>query len=126
MLGRCAAREIQHGVGGLSRASDQGEFGRLGLALGVRGLMNVQYAIKDDVVYVLEVNPRASRTVPFVAKATDSAIASIAAGGTPPSPTSANGEFFDTGVKLCTDMPMDTVTSAEQWTAQQCIDNAWG
>ena len=35
---------------------------RLGLALGVRGLMNVQYAIKDDVVYVLEVNPRASRT----------------------------------------------------------------
>ncbi len=43
---------------------------RLGLALGVRGLMNVQYAIKDDIVYVLEVNPRASRTVPFVAKAT--------------------------------------------------------
>jgi fructose transport system substrate-binding protein len=54
------------------------------------------------------------------------AIASIAAGGTPPSPTSANGEFFDTGVKLCTDTPQDTVTSAEQWTAQQCIDNAWG
>ena len=43
---------------------------RLGLALGVRGLMNIQYAIKDDIVYVLEVNPRASRTVPFVAKAT--------------------------------------------------------
>ena len=39
-------------------------------ALGVVGLMNVQYAIKDDVIYVLEVNPRASRTVPFVAKAT--------------------------------------------------------
>ncbi|MBN1488273.1 MAG: carbamoyl-phosphate synthase large subunit [Phycisphaerae bacterium] len=38
--------------------------------LGVRGLMNVQYAVKDDVVYVLEVNPRASRTVPFVSKAT--------------------------------------------------------
>ncbi len=38
--------------------------------LDVRGLMNVQYAIKDDVVYVLEVNPRASRTVPFVSKAT--------------------------------------------------------
>ena len=36
----------------------------------VRGLMNVQFAIKDDVVYVLEVNPRASRTVPFVSKAT--------------------------------------------------------
>jgi carbamoyl-phosphate synthase large subunit len=38
--------------------------------LGVRGLMNVQYAVKNDVVYVLEVNPRASRTVPFVSKAT--------------------------------------------------------
>ncbi|MFN4056742.1 MAG: carbamoyl-phosphate synthase large subunit [Roseinatronobacter sp.] len=47
--------------------------------LNVVGLMNVQFAIKDDVIYVLEVNPRASRTVPFVAKATDSAIASIAA-----------------------------------------------
>jgi carbamoyl-phosphate synthase large subunit len=42
----------------------------LAKALGVRGLMNVQYAIKDGTVYVLEVNPRASRTVPFVAKAT--------------------------------------------------------
>ena len=38
---------------------------RIGLALGLRGLMNVQYAIKDEVVYVLEVNPRSSRTVPF-------------------------------------------------------------
>jgi fructose transport system substrate-binding protein len=54
------------------------------------------------------------------------AIASIAGGGAPPAPTSANGEFFDTGVKLCTEQPMDTVTAAEQWTAQQCIDNAWG
>jgi carbamoyl-phosphate synthase large subunit len=52
---------------------------RLGLALGVRGLMNVQYAIKDDVVYVLEVNPRASRTVPFVSKATGVPIARLAA-----------------------------------------------
>ena len=48
-------------------------------ALRVIGLMNVQFAIKDGTIYVLEVNPRASRTVPFVAKATDSAIASIAA-----------------------------------------------
>jgi carbamoyl-phosphate synthase large subunit len=48
-------------------------------ALNVVGLMNVQFAIKDGEIYVLEVNPRASRTVPFVAKATDSAIASIAA-----------------------------------------------
>ena len=48
-------------------------------ALRVVGLMNVQFALKDGQIYVLEVNPRASRTVPFVAKATDSAIASIAA-----------------------------------------------
>jgi carbamoyl-phosphate synthase large subunit len=48
-------------------------------ALNVVGLMNVQFAVKDGEIYLLEVNPRASRTVPFVAKATDSAIASIAA-----------------------------------------------
>ncbi len=52
---------------------------QMALALNVVGLMNVQFAIKDGTIYVLEVNPRASRTVPFVAKATDSAIASIAA-----------------------------------------------
>ncbi|HTZ70188.1 MAG TPA: carbamoyl-phosphate synthase large subunit, partial [Acetobacteraceae bacterium] len=51
----------------------------LARALGVVGLMNVQYAIKDNMVYVLEVNPRASRTVPFVAKATGVAIAKIGA-----------------------------------------------
>ncbi|NHF73161.1 carbamoyl-phosphate synthase large subunit [Paracoccus xiamenensis] len=51
----------------------------MALKLGVVGLMNVQFAIKDGQIFVLEVNPRASRTVPFVAKATDSAIASIAA-----------------------------------------------
>ena len=48
-------------------------------ALKVGGLMNVQYAIKDDVIYVLEVNPRASRTVPFVAKTIGLPIAKIAA-----------------------------------------------
>ncbi|HVD77349.1 MAG TPA: carbamoyl-phosphate synthase large subunit [Vicinamibacteria bacterium] len=52
---------------------------RLGLTLGVKGLMNVQYAIKDDVVYVLEVNPRASRTTPFVSKATGIPLAKVAA-----------------------------------------------
>jgi carbamoyl-phosphate synthase large subunit len=52
---------------------------QMALALNVVGLMNVQFAIKDGVIYVLEANPRASRTVPFVAKATDSAIAAIAA-----------------------------------------------
>ncbi|MGR6430235.1 carbamoyl-phosphate synthase large subunit [Rhizobium sp. PAMB 3174] len=48
-------------------------------ALNVGGLMNVQYAIKDGVIYVLEVNPRASRTVPFVAKTIGAPIAKIAA-----------------------------------------------
>ena len=52
---------------------------RIGMALGVKGLMNVQYAIKDDEVYVLEVNPRSSRTVPFIAKATGVPLARIAA-----------------------------------------------
>ena len=52
---------------------------KLARALSVRGLMNIQYAIKDHRVYVLEVNPRASRTVPFVSKATGVPIARIAA-----------------------------------------------
>jgi carbamoyl-phosphate synthase large subunit len=51
----------------------------LALELGVVGLMNVQMAVKDGQVYVLEVNPRASRTVPFVAKATGRPLAKIAA-----------------------------------------------
>jgi carbamoyl-phosphate synthase large subunit len=50
----------------------------LARALGVKGLMNIQYAIKDDQLYVLEVNPRASRTIPFVSKATGVALAKIA------------------------------------------------
>ena len=54
---------------------------RIARALKVVGLMNVQYAIKDDVVYVLEVNPRASRTVPYMSKATGVPIAKIAAQG---------------------------------------------
>jgi len=48
-------------------------------ALKVKGLMNVQYAIQRDTVYVLEVNPRASRTVPYVSKATGVALAKVAA-----------------------------------------------
>ncbi len=52
---------------------------KLGRALQVKGLMNVQFAIKDDVVYVIEVNPRASRTVPYVSKATGVRVAQIAA-----------------------------------------------
>jgi len=50
----------------------------LALALKVKGLMNVQYAVKDGEVYLIEVNPRASRTVPFVAKATGNPVAKIA------------------------------------------------
>src|SRR4029077_13792438 len=51
----------------------------LARALNVVGLMNVQFAVKDAEIYVLEVNPRASRTVPFVAKATGVPIAKVAA-----------------------------------------------
>jgi carbamoyl-phosphate synthase large subunit len=51
----------------------------LAMRLGVRGLMNVQFAVKDQQVYVLEVNPRASRTVPFVSKATGVPLAKVAA-----------------------------------------------
>jgi carbamoyl-phosphate synthase large subunit len=60
-----------------------GEIGRqarlLAARLSVRGLMNVQFAVKDGEVYILEVNPRASRTVPFVSKATGTAWAKLAA-----------------------------------------------
>ena len=52
---------------------------QMALALGVKGLMNVQFAIQGETVYVLEVNPRASRTVPFVSKACGLQLAKIAA-----------------------------------------------
>src|SRR5207248_6827671 len=52
---------------------------RLARALNVIGLMNIQFAIQRDTVYVLEVNPRASRTVPYVSKATGVSLAKIAA-----------------------------------------------
>ncbi|RTZ58743.1 MAG: carbamoyl phosphate synthase large subunit, partial [Gammaproteobacteria bacterium] len=52
---------------------------KLALALDVVGLMNIQFAIKGDDIYVLEVNPRASRTVPFVSKATSRPLAKVAA-----------------------------------------------
>jgi len=51
----------------------------LGLALNVKGLLNIQFAVQGDTIYVLEVNPRASRTVPFVSKATGRPLAKIAA-----------------------------------------------
>jgi carbamoyl-phosphate synthase large subunit len=52
---------------------------RLALELHVKGLINIQFAVKDDVVYILEVNPRASRTVPFVSKAIGVPLAKLAA-----------------------------------------------
>lgn len=52
---------------------------KMALELGVVGLMNTQFAIKDDEIYLLEVNPRASRTVPFVSKATGVPLAKVAA-----------------------------------------------
>lgn len=55
------------------------ETAEMARALNVLGLMNVQFAIQDDTVYVLEVNPRASRTVPFISKATGLQLAKIAA-----------------------------------------------
>ena len=61
-------------VAGLERQTK-----KLALELGVLGLMNVQYAVQSDEIFVLEVNPRASRTIPFVAKSIGSPVASIAA-----------------------------------------------
>ena len=52
---------------------------KMAMALQVKGLMNVQFAVKDEIVYVLEVNPRASRTVPFVSKAIGQPLAKLAA-----------------------------------------------
>jgi len=60
-------------------ASIEEQTRQIALELGVVGLMNVQFAVQDDRVYVLEVNPRASRTVPFVSKATGRPLAKIAA-----------------------------------------------
>jgi carbamoyl-phosphate synthase large subunit len=65
----------------------------LALALKVKGLMNVQFAVKDDAVYLIEVNPRASRTVPFVAKAIGRPVAKIAARVMAGEPLSQFGEI---------------------------------
>jgi carbamoyl-phosphate synthase large subunit len=76
---------------------------KMALALNVGGLMNVQYALKDGEIYVLEVNPRASRTVPFVAKVIGKPIAKIAsrimAGETLASFKLTPGGFDHVGVK---------------------------
>ncbi|MDQ3826299.1 MAG: carbamoyl-phosphate synthase large subunit, partial [Actinomycetota bacterium] len=73
----CALPPITLGESDLSavRASTEA----IARGIGVRGLLNVQYALKDDVLYVLEANPRASRTAPFVSKATAVPLAKAAA-----------------------------------------------
>ncbi len=73
----CALPPITLGSAHLSRVREYTE--AIARGVGVRGLLNVQYALKDDALYVLEANPRASRTVPFVSKATAVPLAKAAA-----------------------------------------------
>jgi len=73
----CALPPITLGKKDLARIRHSTE--AIAAGVGVRGLLNVQYALKDDVLYVLEANPRASRTVPFVSKATAVPLAKAAA-----------------------------------------------
>jgi carbamoyl-phosphate synthase large subunit len=73
----CALPPITLGKMDLERIRTSTE--AIARGVGVRGLLNVQYALKDDVLYVLEANPRASRTVPFVSKATAVQVAKAAA-----------------------------------------------
>ncbi|WP_226344833.1 carbamoyl-phosphate synthase large subunit [Agilicoccus flavus] len=72
----CVIPPVTLGPGELERVRESSR--RLAEGIGVRGLMNVQFALAQDVLYVLEANPRASRTVPFVAKATGVALAKAA------------------------------------------------
>jgi len=67
-----------HSLGGEALEQIRSLTREIGLALGVVGLMNAQYALYDDDVYVIEANPRASRTVPFVSKATGIPLAKLA------------------------------------------------
>jgi carbamoyl-phosphate synthase large subunit len=73
----CTLPPVTLGVAELERVREATM--RLAEGIGVRGLMNVQFALAQDVLYVLEANPRASRTVPFVAKATGVPVAKAAA-----------------------------------------------
>ncbi|MGI8695458.1 MAG: carbamoyl-phosphate synthase large subunit [Mycobacteriales bacterium] len=73
----CALPPITLGVGEIVRIRESTR--AIAAGVGVRGLLNVQYALKEGVLYVLEANPRASRTVPFVSKATGIALAKAAA-----------------------------------------------
>ena len=73
----CALPPITLGTGEVAMVRESTE--RIARGVGVRGLLNVQYALKDGVLFVLEANPRASRTVPFVSKATAVPLAKAAA-----------------------------------------------
>ena len=73
----CALPPITLGASDIERIRASTE--AIAAGVGVRGLLNVQYALASDVLYVLEANPRASRTVPFVSKATDVPLAKAAA-----------------------------------------------
>lgn len=73
----CALPPITLGTSEIDRIRESTR--RIAEGVGVRGLLNVQYALKDDILYVLEANPRASRTVPFVSKATAVSMAMAAA-----------------------------------------------
>ncbi len=73
----CALPPITLGAQEISRIREATE--AIARGIGVRGLLNIQYALGSDVLYVLEANPRASRTVPFVSKATATPLASAAA-----------------------------------------------
>ncbi len=73
----CALPPISLGAAVIEQIRDY--TAKLAFGIGVRGLMNVQYALKDEQLYVLEANPRASRTVPFVSKATAVPLAKAAA-----------------------------------------------
>ena len=68
-----------HARRGRDRPDPRGDRGDRARASGVRGLINIQFALGSDVLYVLEANPRASRTVPFVSKATATPLAKAAA-----------------------------------------------
>jgi len=72
----CVLPPISLNPGVVERIKEQTR--SLARELKVVGLMNIQYAVKDDLIYVLEVNPRASRTVPFVSKATGISYARLA------------------------------------------------
>ena len=72
----CALPPMTLGAGDIEKVRRSTE--ALAHGIGVRGLMNVQFALKDDILYVIEANPRASRTVPFVSKATGTPLAKAA------------------------------------------------